>query len=97
MFLFSILLKHPSPINSVMHINLDTSDVPIQHLCIATPKYEGLYKTFYEYVILSFCRFFFRHTSAKMKNDQQVVVETFGSYQNFMINYESVSARPPFD
>ena len=50
------------------------------------------------YVILSFVDSF-RHTSAKMKNDRQFVVLTFDSYQNmsnFMINYESVSARPRF-
>ena len=29
MFLSTILLKHPSLINRVLHINLDTSDVPI--------------------------------------------------------------------
>ena len=46
MFLSSILLKHPSPLKSVLHINLDTSDVPMQHLCITAPKYGGLYRTF---------------------------------------------------
>ena len=28
MFLSTILLRHPSPINRVLHINIDTSDVP---------------------------------------------------------------------
>ena len=32
MFLSSKLLKHPSPINRLLHINLDTSDVPMRHL-----------------------------------------------------------------
>ena len=48
MFLTTILLKHPSPIKRVLHINLDTSDVPMQHLCITAPKYGGLYTTFYD-------------------------------------------------
>ena len=46
MFLCTILLKHPSPINRVLHINLDTSDVPMQQLCITAPKYGGQYRTF---------------------------------------------------
>ena len=48
MFLSIILLKHPSPIKRVLHINLDTSDVPMQHLCITALKYGGLYRTFYD-------------------------------------------------
>ena len=48
MFLSSILLTHPSPINRLLHINLDTFDVPMQHLCITAPKYGGLYRTFYD-------------------------------------------------
>ena len=48
MFLSTILLKHPSPNNRVLLINLDTSDVPMQHLCITAPKYGGLYRTFYD-------------------------------------------------
>ena len=48
MFLSSKLLKHSSPINRLLHINLDTSDVPMQHLCITAPKYGGLYRTFYD-------------------------------------------------
>ena len=48
MFLSTILLKPSSPINRVLQINLDTSDIPIQHLCITTPKYGGLYRTFYD-------------------------------------------------
>ena len=46
MFLSSKLLKHSSPINHLLHINLDTSDVPMQRLCITAPKYGGLYRTF---------------------------------------------------
>ena len=46
MFLCTILLKHPPPINRVLHINLDTSDVPMQHLYIIAPKYGGQYRTF---------------------------------------------------
>ena len=41
----TILLKHPSPIKRVLHINLDTFDVPMQHLGITAPKYGGLYWT----------------------------------------------------
>ena len=48
MFLSTILLKHPTPINRLLHINFDTSDVPMQHLCIIAPKYGGLYRTFYD-------------------------------------------------
>ena len=48
MFLSTILLKHPSPMNRVLHINLDTSDVQMQDLYITTPKYGGLYRTFYD-------------------------------------------------
>ena len=47
MFLSTILFKHPSPIKNVLHINLDTSYIPMQHLCIAAPKYVGLSRTFY--------------------------------------------------
>ena len=48
MFLSTILLKHPSHIKRVLHINFDTFDVPMQHLCIAAPKYGGLNRTFYD-------------------------------------------------
>ena len=48
MFLSSKLLKHSSLINRLLHINLETSDFPMQHLCITTPKYGGLYRTFYD-------------------------------------------------
>ena len=46
--LSTILLKHTSPINRVLHPILDTSDFPMQHLCTTAPKYGGLYKTFYD-------------------------------------------------
>ena len=74
MFLSTILLKHPSPIYRVLHINIDTSDVPMQHLCVIAPKYGGLYRTFYDIRNAQFLSFFSRHTSAKMKNDRQVMV-----------------------
>ena len=48
MFLSTKLLKQPSPIKRVLHINLDTSYVSMQHLCITAPKYGGLYRTFYD-------------------------------------------------
>ena len=48
MFLFSQFLKHSPSINRLLHINFDTSDALMQHLCIATPKYGGLYRTFYD-------------------------------------------------
>ena len=46
MFLCTILLKHLSPINRILHINLDSFDGPMQHLCIIAPKYGGQYRTF---------------------------------------------------
>ena len=46
-FLSTILLLHPSLIICVLHNYLDTSDVPMQHLYITEPKYDGLYRTFY--------------------------------------------------
>ena len=67
MFLSTILLKQPSPINRVLHINLDTSNVPMQHLCITARKYGGLYRTFYDMRNTQFFVDFSRHTSAKMK------------------------------
>ena len=42
MFLSTILYKHLSAIYGVLHINLDTSGVPMQHLCITAPKNGGL-------------------------------------------------------
>ena len=72
-FWSTILLKHTSHINRVLQINLDTSDVPVQHLCITAPKYGGLYRTFYDIRNTSVFVDFSRHTSAKMKNDRQVV------------------------
>ena len=47
-FLSTKLLKRSSPIKRVLHINLVTSGVPMQHLCITAPKYGGLYRTFYD-------------------------------------------------
>ena len=79
MFLSSKLLKHPSPINRLLHINLDTSDVSMRHLYITAPKYSGLYRTFYDIRKTQFLSIFSRHTSAKMKHDRHVVVLTFGS------------------
>ena len=58
MFLSTILLKHPSHIKSVLHTNLDTSDVPMQHLCITAPKYGGLYRTFYDIGNIQFLSIF---------------------------------------
>ena len=85
MFLSAIFLKHPSPINHVLHINHDTSDVPMQHLCIAAPKYGGLYRTFSDIRNTQFFVDFSRHTSAKMKNDRQFVVLKFGSTKTCQI------------
>ena len=48
MFLPSNFLKHSLPINRLLHINLDTFDVPMQHLCITAQKYGGLYRTIYD-------------------------------------------------
>ena len=79
MFLSAISLKHPSPINCVLHINLDTSDVRMQHLCITASKCDGLFRTFYDIRNTQYFVDFSRHTSAKMKNNRQVVVLTFGS------------------
>ena len=47
-FLSTKLLKQLSPIKRVLHISLDTSDIPMQHLCITASKYGGLYGTFYD-------------------------------------------------
>ena len=51
------------------------------------------------YVILSFCRFFSCHTSAKNEKMRTGCGVNFRLYQNmsnFLINYESVLARPRF-
>ena len=48
MFFVDKIIETMSPIKRVLHINLDTSDVPMQHLCITAPKYGGLYRTFYD-------------------------------------------------
>ena len=66
MFLSTISLKHPSPINCVLNINCDTSDVQMQHLCITASKYGGLYGTFYDTRNTQYFVDFSRHTSAKM-------------------------------
>ena len=59
MFLSTILLIHLSPINHVLHMNLDTYDIPMQRLCNAAPKYGGLYRTFYEIRNSQFLSIFF--------------------------------------
>ena len=59
MLLSTIFFKHPAPINRVLHINLDTSDVPMQHLCITAPNYGGLYRTFYDIRNTQFVSIFF--------------------------------------
>ena len=74
MFLSTLSLKHPSPINCVLHINLDTSDVRMQHLCITASKCGGLYRTLYGIRNTQYFVDFSRHTNAKMKNNRQVVV-----------------------
>ena len=79
MFLSTILLKHPPPINRVLHINLDTSYVRMKHLCITAPKYGGLNRTFYDIHNTQFFVEHSRQTGAKMKNYQQVAELTFGS------------------
>ena len=96
MFLSTILLKHPSPINRVLHINLDTSDVPMQHLCITAPKYDGLYGTFYDMRNTQVLSIFL---AIRVQNERTGCGVNFRLYQNmsnFMINYESVSARSRF-
>ena len=74
MRLSTISLKHPSPIDCVLHTNLETSDVRMQHLCITASKYGGLYWTFYDIRDTHYFDDFSRHTSAKMKTNRQVVV-----------------------
>ena len=75
MFLSTISLKHPSPINCVLHINLDTPDVRrMQHLCITAAKYGGLYRAFYDIRNTRYFVGFSRHMSAKMENNRQIVV-----------------------
>ena len=97
MFLSTILLKRPSGINRVLHINLYTFDVQMQHLCITAPKYGGLYRTFRTYII-SFCCFY---SSYVCKNEKWptgcgVNVRLYQNMSNFIINIESVSVRPRF-
>ena len=74
MFLSTISLKHPSPINCVLHISLDTADVRMQHLCITASKYGGLYRAFYDIRNTQYFVDFSRRTSAKTKNNRQIVV-----------------------
>ena len=98
MFLSTILLKHPSAFNRVLHINLDTSDVPIQHLFITAPKYGGLSRTFKDICNTQFCRFF---SSSECKNEEWptgcgVNFRLYQNMSNFMINYESIPVRPRF-
>ena len=98
MFLSSKLLKNSSPIKRLLHINFDISDVPMQQLCITAPKLVDYTGHFLTYVKLSFCRFF---SSYECKNEKRPICcgVNFRLYQNmsnFMINYESVSARPHF-
>ena len=98
MFLSTILLKHPSPINCVLHIKLDTSEVPMQHCTSLNQSMVDYTGHFMAYVILRFVDFS-RHTSAKIKKRPTGCGVNFRLYQympNFLINYESVSARPRF-
>ena len=67
MFLSTISLKHPSPINCVLVINFDTSDVRMQRFCIAASKYGGLYRTFYDIRNTQYFVDFSRHTGQKGK------------------------------
>ena len=90
-------MKHPSPFNCVLHINLDISDVRMQHLCITALKYSGLYRTFYDIRNAQYFVDFSRHISAKMKNNRQVVVLTFGSIKHVKFYYQlyiSLSEAP---
>ena len=98
MFLSTILLKHSSLINRVLHINLDTSDVSKQHLCIIAPKYGGLYMTFYDISNTQFLSIFLvtRVQKLKMTDRLWCKLSAPSKMSNFMINYESVSARPSF-
>ena len=66
MFLSTILLKHPSAIKRVLLINLDTSDVPMQH--VTAPNFGGLYKTFYDIRNTQFSSIF---SSYKCKNKKR--------------------------
>ena len=72
MFLSTILLKHLSPINRVLHINLDTSNVPMQHLCITAPKYGGLYRTFYDIRNAQFLSIFLVKRVQKLKRNDRL-------------------------
>ena len=98
MFLSSKLLKHSSPINRLLHINLDTSDVPMQHLCITAPKYGGLFRTFYDIHESQFLSIFFviRVQNEKWPTCCGVNFRLYQNMSNFMMNYESVPARPHF-
>ena len=79
-------------------VNPCTSISILPTCCITAPKYGGLYRTFLSYVILSFCRCF---SSYECKNEKWptscgVKFRLYQNMSNFMINYESVSARPRF-
>ena len=87
------------PFNSVLNINLDTFDVQMQHLCITAPKYGGLYWTFYDIRNTQFLSILFVIRVQKWKKWPTGSGVNFRLYQNmsnFMINYESVSARLRF-
>ena len=93
MFLSTILLKHPSPINRVLHINLDPSDVSKQHLCITTPKYGGLYRTLYDISNTQFLSIFLviRVQKRKMTNRLWCKLSALSKhvklYDTFCINF----------
>ena len=73
-FFVDKIIETSSPIKCVLHINLDTSDVPMQHLCITAPKYGGLYRTSYDICNTQFLSIFLVIRVQKLKNDRLVVL-----------------------
>ena len=97
MFLSTILLKHHHPLTMYC---TPISTLPQQCNVCAPPHQSMVDYTghFMAYVILSFYRFFssYECTNEKGPTGCGVNFRLYQNMPNFMINYESVSARPRF-
>ena len=91
-------IETSSPINRVLHIHFDTSDVPVQHLCITAPTYGGLYRTFYDILNTQFLLIFLviRGQKLKMADRLWCKLSALSKHVKLMINYELVLKRPRF-